>query len=340
MQHLNQGLVPRVLVTLGEPAGVGPEIVCRLVQQAFDAHIIVVGDAELLQAQARAMRVPLVLDPFIENQVPYANGLGHVSVLHVPLQEEVSFGQLNVKNAQYVLTTLSKASSFCIKHKAALVTAPVQKSIINQAGISFTGHTEFFAQHANSSVVMLMVTQGLRVALVTTHLPLRKVADSITEMNLKQCIQILHQSLITQLGIDRPRIDILGLNPHAGENGYLGKEEIEIMIPCIQALKNQGMDLRGPLPADTAFLPDRLVQTDVILAMYHDQGLPVLKARGFGDAVNVTLGLPYVRTSVDHGTALDIAGRGCADASSLIAATQLAIEMSLRQKPKESAVLA
>jgi 4-hydroxythreonine-4-phosphate dehydrogenase len=216
----------------------------------------------------------------------------------------------------------------------------VQKSIINQAGISFTGHTEFFARHANSSVVMLMVTQGLRVALVTTHLPLRKVADSITEMNLKQCIQILHHSLITQFGIDRPRIDILGLNPHEGENGYLGKEEIEVMIPSIQALKNQGMDLRGPLSADTAFLPDRLVQTDAVLAMYHDQGLPVLKARGFGDAVNVTLGLPYVRTSVDHGTALDIAGGGCADASSLIAATRLAIEMSSRQMRKESAVLA
>src|SRR5690606_14870997 len=254
---------------------------------------------------------------------------GSLYVWDTPLQAEVTAGQLDARNAAYVLETLRRAGQGCIDGNfAGIITAPVHKGVINEAGVPFSGHTEFFAEQTGTEqVVMMLATRGLRVALVTTHLPLRNVADAITPERLKRVTRILHADLRDKFGIARPRILVCGLNPHAGEGGHLGREEIEIIEPALETLRSEGLDLIGPLPADTLFTPKHLENCDAVLAMYHDQGLPVLKYKGFGAAVNVTLGLPIVRTSVDHGTALDLAGTGRIDTGSLQVALETAYQM-------------
>jgi len=249
--------------------------------------------------------------------------------VNVPVRVPVITGKLDVRNAGYVIDTLTRASDGCRTSEfAALVTAPVQKSVLMDAGFAFSGHTEFLAERAHRDVVMLLVAPGLRVALATTHLPLSAVPAAITQASLSRALQIMHRDLQQRFRIPQPKICVLGLNPHAGESGHLGREEMDTIIPAVRAARADGIDVDGPLPADTAFLPALRATYDAYLAMYHDQGLPVLKSLGFGDSVNVTLGLPYVRTSVDHGTALDLAGTGRADPSSLIAAARLALELT------------
>ena len=264
-----------------------------------------------------------------------AVGRGRIGVLHQPLASAAVPGQLDVANAPYVLRTLEQAIDHCLTGQAsALVTGPVHKGIINEAGIAFTGHTEFLAAKAGVEAVVMMLAAGsLRVALATTHLPLRAVPEAITTSALTTTLRILDRSLRSQFGLARPRIAVLGLNPHAGESGHLGREEIEVIAPVIEQLRAEGLDLSDPLPADTAFVPEALAACDAVLAMYHDQGLPVLKHAGFGEAVNITLGLPFVRTSVDHGTALDVAGRGVARAGSLLAAVDQARRLVASQTP-------
>jgi 4-hydroxythreonine-4-phosphate dehydrogenase len=280
----------------------------------------------LLAAQSRGIVLALEAD---DGQWRRERAPGQLRYVHLPAPAPVIPGKLDVRNAPYVVALLGRAADGCLDGEFdALVTAPVQKSIINDEGIAFTGHTEFFAQRANSDVAMLLVTQGLRVALATTHLPLADVPAAITAAGLVRILRILHGDLRHRFGIDNPRIAVLGLNPHAGEGGHLGREEIDIIGPTLAALRADGMQLEGPLSADTAFVPAQRERFDAYLAMYHDQGLPVLKALGFGDAVNVTLGLPFVRTSVDHGTALDLAGTGKADPASLVAATKLAMQLA------------
>lgn len=319
----------RIAITLGEPAGIGPELVIALAQEAHDAELIVIADPELLRERATLLNVPLTLLPWDRNCAPEPQLAGTLKVLPVALQQPSVAGELNVANSTYVLETLRLASAGSLQGDFdAIVTAPVQKSVINEAGISFTGHTEYFQEKAGvSKVVMMLACPGLRVALATTHLPLRAVADAITPELLVEVIHILHKDLRTQFGIKDPRILVTGLNPHAGENGHLGMEEIEIIEPTLKKLRAEGINLIGPLPADTLFTPKYLTEADAVLAMYHDQGLPVLKHKGFGNAVNITLGLPFIRTSVDHGTALDLAGKGIADVGSLKTALQTAIDM-------------
>jgi 4-hydroxythreonine-4-phosphate dehydrogenase len=321
--------LPRIILSTGEPAGIGPDLAIQMAAHQLPCQLIVAGDRQLLKARAEQLHIPLTLQRYdaTQQQPHQAHTL---TVLHLPTSEPVQAGVLNVTNAQYVLAMLDRACAGCLSGEfAAMVTAPVQKSVINQAGINFTGHTEYLAERTGGQLPVMMLTAGsLRVALVTTHLPLTQVSHAITRETLRTTLTILHHDLQTRFGIAQPRIVVLGLNPHAGESGYLGREEIEVITPTLIELRAQGMHLTGPAPADTAFTPHMLNQADVVLAMYHDQGLPVLKYAGFGNAVNVTLGLPIIRTSVDHGTALDLAGTGNADAGSLMAALQLAIELS------------
>lgn len=281
--------------------------------------MVVVADLDLITQCCRAAHLDVSVEALSKVE---AVGPGRIGVLHQPLASSVVPGRLDVANAPYVLHTLEQAIDHCLTGQAsALVTAPVHKGIINEAGIAFTGHTEFLAAKAGvESVVMMLAAGSLRVALATTHLPLRAVPEAITASALTTTLRILDRSLRSQFGLARPRIAVLGLNPHAGESGHLGREEIEVIAPVIAQLREEGLDLTDPLPADTAFVPEALAACDAVLAMYHDQGLPVLKHAGFGEAVNITLGLPFVRTSVDHGTALDVAGRGVARAGSLLAA--------------------
>ena len=331
--------LPRLAITTGEPAGIGPELVAALAATDLAADLIAVGDKDLLLLAAHARGIELTLEAddgqWLEHRVP-----GHMRCVHVPARAAVTPGRLNVGNGAYVVDMLGRAADGCLDGEFdALVTAPVHKGIINDAGIAFSGHTEFFAARANCNVAMLLAApppsrlregenEGpLRVALATTHLPLAEVPAAITGAGLVQTLRIVHNDLRTRFRIADPRITVLGLNPHAGEGGHLGREEIDVIAPALAALRAEGLRLQGPLSADTAFLPARLAQTDAYLAMYHDQGLPVLKALGFGEAVNVTLGLPFVRTSVDHGTALDLAGSGKADAASLLAASKMAMEL-------------
>jgi 4-hydroxythreonine-4-phosphate dehydrogenase len=322
--------LPRLAVTLGEPSGIGPEIVAALAATDLAADLIAVGDKDLLLLAAQARGVNLSLEPD-DGQWRSERRPGSLRYAHVAARAAVTPGKLNVNNAAYVVETLARAADGCLEGEFdGLVTAPVHKGIINDSGIAFSGHTEFFAARANCSVAMLLAAPGLRVALATTHLPLTQVPVAITAAGLVQVLRIVYNDLRQRFHVADPRIAVLGLNPHAGEGGHLGTEEIEVIGPALAALRAEGMRLDGPLSADTAFVPTRRAQTDAYLAMYHDQGLPVLKALGFGDAVNVTLGLPFVRTSVDHGTALDLAGTGRADASSMIAATKLAMELSAR----------
>ena len=319
----------RLAITAGEPAGIGPDLCLMLAQQPASCERVVVADPQLLEQRAAQLGLRVELQPFDPDALPAAQAAGQLSVLPVSLAAECRPGELNRANAAYVLDTLRLAGAGALNGTFdAIVTAPVHKGIINDAGVPFSGHTEFFAeQTATEQVVMMLACPGLRVALATTHLPLRQVADAITGPLIERVMRILHNDLLSKFGIATPRILVCGLNPHAGEDGHLGREELDIIIPALERLRAEGMHLIGPLPADTLFTPKHLDQADAVLAMYHDQGLPVLKHKGFGNAVNITLGMPIIRTSVDHGTALDLAGTGQANPGSLQVALDTAIQM-------------
>ena len=317
--------IRRIALTPGEPAGIGPDLCIALARQRQDAQLICVADPDLLADRARQLGVELQLDIWSGHSPAAASQPGRLWVDPVPLATPARPGQLDTGNAAYVLETLRRAATGCRDGKFdALVTAPVHKGVINDAGIPFSGHTEFLAGITGGFPVMMLACPGLRVALATTHLPLRRVPDAITRDRLERVIRILHHDLAGRFGIPEPRILVCGLNPHAGEGRHLGSEEIDIIAPVLVELKDLGMRVEGPFPADTVFTPRHLRQADAVLAMYHDQGLPVLKHMGFGKAVNITLGLPIVRTSVDHGTALELAGTGRADPGSLQAAIEMA----------------
>lgn len=322
-----------LLVSSGEPAGIGPELCLSLADR--EIPVVVIGDKDLLSERARAIGKAITLTDYVpERKLTLRKN--HLTILHIPCKKKSKPGILDKANAFYVIELLKKAIELCLSQSfSALVTAPVHKGIINEAGIPFTGHTEFLAAQCSAdTVVMMLACPEMKVALVTTHLPLKDVPRAINRKLIKQVIQILNQSLINEFNLDKPKIAVAGLNPHAGENGYLGREEIEIINPCLQELQQQGLDVIGTLPADTMFTPHYLNTCDAFVAMYHDQGLPVLKYAGFGHAVNVTLGLPIIRTSVDHGTALDLAGRGIADAGSLNAAVDFALKMVTNREKK------
>lgn len=319
----------RIALTPGEPAGIGPDLVITLAQQAQQHEIVAIADPELLRSRAQELGMTIHLRHVNLADAPRPLAAGELAFYPVTLAAPVQAGVLNVDNAHYILRTLDVAIEGCLADDfAALVTGPVHKSVINDAGIAFSGHTEYLAEKtATDKVVMMLATEGLRVALATTHLPLKDVAAAINAEELSQVIRILHRDMQVQFGISQPRILVCGLNPHAGEGGHLGREEIDVIEPVLQQLRADGMNLIGPLPADTLFTPKYLDHADAVLAMYHDQGLPVLKYKGFGQAVNVTLGLPIIRTSVDHGTALDLAATGKADLGSLRTALAYALAM-------------
>ena len=319
-------MIPRIAITAGEPAGIGPDLCIAVAQQHFEAELVIIADPQLLQQRAALLQQDFRLSPYRPTSAPRA---GQVSVAPVPLRAAAEAGKLDSENAAYVLETLDCAIRGCKDRSfQAMVTAPVHKGIINDAGIAFTGHTEYLAEKTGAAtVVMMLATPGLRVALATTHLPLAQVSAAITRDRLEAVLRCLHAELRNRFSIADPPILVAGLNPHAGEDGHLGREEIDVIEPVLAALREQGLRLSGPLPADTLFTPPCLARADAVLAMYHDQGLPVLKHMGFGRSVNITLGLPLVRTSVDHGTALDKAATGAADAGSLVAAIEAAIEM-------------
>ena len=328
---------PIIAVTSGEPAGVGPELCLRLLAYVAEkkppARLIVLADRQLMLERASALGFAGALRDWTPGLVPSAEAL---DVLHLPLPVPSRPGQLDSANAPYVLQLLDRALDGCRAGEfAAMVTAPVHTGVINDAGIPFTGHTEYLAEKTNTPrVVMMLAGGGLRVALATTHLPLKDVSAAITQDSLEQTIRILHADMGKKYGIAVPRILVAGLNPHAGEGGYLGREEIEVITPVLDRLRAEGMMLIGPLPADTMFTPPLLAQGDCVLAMYHDQGLTALKYATFGKGINVTLGLPIIRTSVDHGTALELAGSGRADPGSLLVAVEQAIEMAKRSGQK------
>ena len=330
--------IPQLAVTTGEPAGIGPDLVIELAskQQSYqnEAQLVVIADKKMMQQRSKQLAIDIHFVDYDESKEPFANRVGEITILDTHCSKSVIAGTLNVNNAHYVLETLNIAALGCIStnlnHQKfdGMVTAPLHKGIINDAGIHFTGHTEFLAELTNTELpVMMLAADSLRVALATTHLPLKDVSAAITQKSLRQVISILNHDLIHKFGINKPHILICGLNPHAGEGGHLGMEEIETIEPIIAILKKEGLNLTGPLPADTLFTPKYLEDSDAVLAMFHDQGLPVLKHVGFGNAVNITLGLPIIRTSVDHGTALDLAGTGKASSGSMIAAIYTAIEM-------------
>lgn len=324
------GLIKRIVITPGEPAGVGPDLMISVAQKSWDAQIVVVSSPSLLEERAAALSLPLKLKVYDDKAPSEVHTPGSLFIIPVELNESCVAGELNANNGAYVVETLRIA---CEKNMSngfdALVTGPVHKGLINQAGIPFSGHTEYFAHQAGcSDVVMLLATEGLRVALATTHIPLAYVSKAITYERLQKVTRILNQDLITKFGIEKPTIYACGINPHAGEDGHLGREEIEVMNPAFDSLREEGINVIGPLPADTIFQDKYLEEADVILAMYHDQGLPVLKYKGFGSSVNITLGLPFIRTSVDHGTALEIAGSNQVDSGSIIEAMKSAISMA------------
>ena len=308
----------RIAITSGEPAGIGPDICVMLAQLVTKADVTIIGDADVILARAKQLNLPFDAS----------------KVLHIPTSVTVTAGKLNPQNSQYVLNLITHAIDGCLSNQFdAMVTAPVHKGVINDAGIAFSGHTEFIAEYTNTPQVVMMLVGGqeskpLRVALATTHLALKDVPDAINKQNLESTIRILHKDLTSKFGQKNPHILVAGLNPHAGEDGHLGMEEIEIINPVLNKLRKESMWLTGALPADTLFTDKYLLQADAVLAMYHDQGLPVLKHASFGSGVNVTLGLPIIRTSVDHGTALDLAGTGNIDIGSMQAAIDLAIELS------------
>jgi len=318
-------------ITSGEPAGIGPDICLDIAGTHYAEKCVLIGCPELFAERAKLMSKTF---DWQEWQAESKEQLrpGSVWVLPVSTEEAVEPGVLNVKNANYVVKTLDTAIQGCLDQRfTAMVTAPVQKSIISDAGLQFSGHTEYLAEACERDKVVMMLANGdLRVALVTTHLPLRDVSDACSYDNIEQTLRIVHHDLVNHFGIDNPRISVCGLNPHAGESGHMGREEIEVIQPCIKALRSEGLNLSDALPADTAFTRKALVGVDAVVAMYHDQGLPVVKAQGFGEVVNVTLGLPIVRTSVDHGTALDLAASGRGSSTSLFSAIDCAL--NIRQK--------
>lgn len=328
--------VTRIAITPGEPSGVGPELTLKLAKHSLDYEIVAIANHDMLQQQAKQLGLAVKLERFNKNAHTTPHQAGELKVIDVAMSSPAEFGKLNTKNSSYVIETLNTAVDLVQNSTLhALTTAPVQKSIINDAGITFSGHTEFIAEKVGGHPVMLLTNENLneqtnsylRVALITTHLPISNVAPNITEDRITKVLEILHHDLIHRFGIAKPHISVCGLNPHAGENGHLGIEEIGIIIPTLNKLRAQGMNIEGPLPADTAFTQQKLKGKDTVVAMYHDQGLPVIKHQGFGEVVNVTLGLPIIRTSVDHGTALDIAGQGIADESSLLTAVNLAAKL-------------
>jgi len=320
----------RIALTSGEPAGIGVDLCIQLAQHhTLECEIVVLADVELLEQRAKQLHLPLRIRLYDQNMPAVSSAAGELCVLPISLAHSAQAGILNKANSGYVLALLDRATQGCISGEfSAMVTAPVHKGIINEAGMPFTGHTEYIANITQGHPVMMLATEGLRVALVTTHLPLSEVSEAITPDTLESVIRILHHDLITRFGISQPTILVCGLNPHAGENGYLGREEIDVIDPILEKLRAEGMNLQGALPADSLFTPKYLNDADAVLAMYHDQGLPVLKYKGFGNAVNITLGLPIIRTSVDHGTALDIAGSGRSDIGSLQYAVKTALTMS------------
>ena len=329
----------RLALTVGEPGGIGPDLTVMLAQKPQEQQIIAICDPELLKRRAQHMGVKLVVKTF-NSQDHSPAAAGEIWVSPIPMATPEVIGQLNTLNGQYVLDTLTHAAQGCLDGVYdAMVTAPVHKGIINDAGIAFSGHTEFLEEYTHSErVVMMLATKGLMVALVTTHLPLKDVSDAITNERLTQIVNVLDKDLKQYFALPNANILVCGLNPHAGEGGHMGMEEIEVIEPCLNELRQKGITLTGPLPADTLFTDKVLKTGDVVLAMYHDQGLPVLKFKGFGQAANITLGLPIIRTSVDHGTALDLAGTGTANEGSLYTAINYATHMAHCKKQKGSAV--
>jgi 4-hydroxythreonine-4-phosphate dehydrogenase len=318
---------PVLALTPGEPAGIGPDLCIKIASMVLPARIVVVADRDMLGARAQVLRLPFEIPPYR----PESRGDGTpLQILHVPAPCPVRPGTLDPGNGHYVLQTIEQAVDGCIDGRFdGMVTGPVNKGAINAAGFAFTGHTEFIADRTHTPrVVMMLAGAGMRVALATTHVALRDVAALIDQPSLETTLRILVQDLARRFGVARPRILVAGLNPHAGESGYLGREEIDVIGPVLERLRGEGYDLVGPLPADTLFNPDRLAECDAVLAMYHDQGLPVLKHASFGSGINVTLGLPIIRTSVDHGTALDLAGTGRAEEGSLLEAIEAAAVMA------------
>lgn len=315
-------------VTSGEPAGIGPDICLSLADRVDERPIVVLADIHMLKQRAQVLKLSVELIEYQGQES--SSGIGQLFVEHVPVQQDVVLGELNPNNAAYVLEQLRRSADYAMSGKSVgVATAPVQKSVINEAGISFSGHTEYYQEFAGvPRVVMMLATKTLRVALATTHLPLRAVADAITPECLHQVIDILIHDLKSKFKIEQPNILVCGLNPHAGEGGYLGMEEIEVINPVLESYRAQGINMSLSLPADTLFTPENLKDADAVLAMYHDQGLPVLKSQGFGEAINITLGLPFIRTSVDHGTALSLAGSGLAKSSSLNVAVDLALDLA------------
>jgi len=324
----------RLAITPGEPGGIGPDLLLSLSSQAHDFQMVAIADIEMLTERARILNVDINFKVFNKETPRETHKPGELYVIDTKLSTAAVCGTLNPSNALYILETLQIATSGCLDNTFdALVTGPIHKGIINEAGIPFTGHTEYLAELCGGSTpVMMLATEKMRVALVTTHLPLSEVSQAITKETLETVITILNDDLVNRFGLDNPAIYICGLNPHAGENGYLGREEIETIQPVIEKLRSQGLNLSDALPADTIFTERYLEKTDAILAMYHDQGLPVLKHSGFGKAVNITLGLPIIRTSVDHGTALELSGTGKADPGSFIYACEVASRLSHHQR--------
>ena len=321
-----------LLVSSGEPAGIGPDL-CLALAASSELPLVILADKELLARRAKELKLDIKLHDYQSDQ-PVITKLDQLTVLSIPCTAPVVTGKLNPRNAAYVIEMLELATDKCLEGEfSALVTAPVHKAVINQAGINFTGHTEYLANRCQvETVVMMLACEAMKVALVTTHLPLKEVPQVLTQSLIIEVIEQLNLSLQQQFGIAHPRIYVAGLNPHAGEGGYLGREEIEVISPALARLKDKNIDVHGPLPADTLFTPHYLKASDAFVAMYHDQGLPVLKYAGFGAAVNITLGLPIIRTSVDHGTALDLAGTGRAEVSSLLAAVKMAEYMAKARK--------
>ncbi len=321
--------LPLIILTAGEPAGIGPDIILQLATKELPCRLLVFADVDLLQARAEQLQLPVTIKlnqslAQLGQHIP-----GTLNLRHIALAKPSQCGKLDPANARYVLETLTQAIKLCEQQTtAAIVTAPINKAVINQAGIPFTGHTEFFAQQTNSPrPVMLLTNDNMRVALATTHIPLARVAQSINQYDLASTIRIINNDLQRYFAINKANILVCGLNPHAGEQGHLGQEEQQVIIPVIEKMKGEGINVSGPYAADTVFTDQYLQEADVILAMYHDQGLPVIKAQSFGQIVNITLGLPLIRTSVDHGTALPIAGSGKACSSSLEAAVNTALKM-------------
>ncbi len=323
-------MIPQLALVPGEPSGIGPELCVRLAQQPrSDCRLLAFADPDTLRAAAAALSLPLQLLP----EDAHARAPGDLRLRAVVNAAPSHFGTADARNARAVIDALLGAGQACLDGSLdGVVTGPVHKAVINDGGIAYSGTTELLANQAGVEVVMMLANDIVRVALATTHLPLREVADAITATGLRKVIATTHAALRRDFGLAQPRIAVLGLNPHAGEDGHLGREELDVMIPLLEQLRSEGMDLIGPLPADTAFLPAKLAGFDTVLAMYHDQGLPVLKYSGFEQATNITLGLPYPRVAVDHGTALDLAGKGIADPSSLFAATLLCARLAAQRK--------